>query len=52
LSKTIGVKCKTALAFQHKIRLAMQRSEPHPMKGQVEVGAAEKVKNPKISLPE
>jgi hypothetical protein len=38
LSKTIGVKCKTALAFQHKIRLAMQRSEPHPMKGQVEVG--------------
>jgi transposase-like protein/predicted RNA-binding Zn-ribbon protein involved in translation (DUF1610 family) len=37
LAKTVGVNRKTALLFQHKVRLAMKSSEEHPMKGHVEV---------------
>lgn len=40
LSKTIGVNRKTALLFQHKVRLAMKSSLNHPLKGQVEVDEA------------
>lgn len=40
LSKTIGVNRKTALLFQHKVRLAMKSSENYPMTGQVEVDEA------------
>ena len=40
LAKTIGVNRKTALAFQHKVRLAMKSSEQYPMKGEVEVDEA------------
>jgi transposase-like protein len=40
LAKTIGVNRKTALAFQHKVRLAMQSSEQYPMEGEVEVDEA------------
>jgi len=37
LAKTLGVNRKTALAFQHKIRLAIMSSEQNPMKCEVEV---------------
>lgn len=40
LARTIGVNRKTALAFQHKVRLAMKSSEQHPMIGEVEVDEA------------
>lgn len=40
LARTVGVNRKTALAFQHKIRLAMQSSGNHPLEGQVEVDEA------------
>ena len=40
LAKTIGVNPKTALAFQHKVRLAMQSSEQYPIEGEVEVDEA------------
>lgn len=37
LAKTVGVNRKTALLFQHKVRLAMKSSEEYPLTGQVEV---------------
>ena len=37
LAKTIGVNRKTALLFQHKVRLAMKSSGKYPLAGQVEV---------------
>jgi len=40
LAKTVGVNRKTALAFQHKIRLAMRSSGRYPLEGQVEVDEA------------
>ena len=40
LAKTLGVNRKTALAFQHKVRLAMKSSEQHPMNGEAEVDEA------------
>lgn len=40
LSKNVGVNRKTALLFQHKVRLAMQSSGKHPLEGQVEVDEA------------
>ena len=40
LAKTVGVNRKTALLFQHKVRIAMQSSGQHPMEGNVEVDEA------------
>ncbi len=40
LAKSIGVNRKTALLFQHKVRLAMKSSGQYPMTGQVEVDEA------------
>ena len=40
LAKNVGVNRKTALLFQHKVRLAMKSSENYPMKGDVEVDEA------------
>jgi hypothetical protein len=40
LAKSIGVNKKTALLFQHKVRLAMQSSGQHPLQGEVEVDEA------------
>jgi transposase-like protein len=40
LARNIGVNRKTALLFQHKVRLAMKSSENYPMTGQIEVDEA------------
>ena len=40
LSKCIDVNRKTALLSQQKVRLAMKRSEKHPMTGQIEIDEA------------
>lgn len=40
LAKNVGVNRKTALAFQHKVRLAMKSSKSYPMEGNVEVDEA------------
>lgn len=40
LAKTLDINRKTALLFQQKVRLAMQSSENHPLKGEVEVDEA------------
>ncbi len=40
LSKAVGVNRKTALLFQHKVRLGMESSGNYPLKGQVEVDEA------------
>ncbi len=37
LAKTVGVNRKTALLFQHKVRLAMQSNENYPLQVQAEV---------------
>jgi len=40
LAKVVGVNRKTALLFQHKVRLAMESSGKHPLQGDVEVDEA------------
>ena len=40
LAKNVGINRKTALMFQHKVRIAMKSSEHHPLTGQVEVDEA------------
>lgn len=40
LSKTLSINRKSALAFQHKVRLAMKSSGGNPLMGQVEVDEA------------
>lgn len=40
LAKTVGINRKSALLFQHKVRLAMQSSGQFPLMGQVEVDEA------------
>ena len=40
LAKNVSVNRKTALLFQHKVRIAMKSSEEHPLTGQVEVDKA------------
>jgi hypothetical protein len=40
LAKNLGINRKTALLFQHKVRLAMKSSERYPLQGEVEVDEA------------
>jgi len=40
LAKNVGVNRKTSLAFQHKVRVAMESSKDYPMEGNVEVDEA------------
>ena len=40
LSRNLSINRKSALAFQHKVRLAMKSSGQSPLKGQVEVDEA------------